>query len=473
MIEVMRYQTCLSAADIASRLRPPDQAPFVFLDSSQVDGQQGRFSIIGRHLWYDCRVLDGHVFIDGEPSDADIWTAARRFLQACQDDLPSGGMPPEFPFTAGLIGYFAYDLAVQLSNGQIQLPQSHDLETPQAWLAAFDQMVVIDQVESTVYLLAWGKLQPRDLAIDQLRHDLTHAQNHPEDAGLGQTSGLHPVQCQHDATFWASRSNFSRQGYCQQIEDVRQAITAGEVYILNLTQRFLLPPLSDPWAIYNRLRAASPTPYAAYLQHESLQILSFSPEQFLQVHGRMVSTRPIKGTRPRGQSPEEDERNRQELLSSPKDRAELLMIVDLERNDLSQVCEPTSVQVSDLFHLETYSTVFHLVATIKGQLADGQDALSCFKACFPGGSITGAPKIRAMQLISEYEQLRRGLYTGCLGYFSLDGQAEFNILIRTIVSDGQTTSYHAGGGITWDSDPKAEYQETLDKASAIGGIFSC
>ena len=255
------------------------------------------------------------------------------------------------------------------------------------------------------------------------------------------------------------------------IAAAREAIAAGEV--INLAQRFRFPCPHDPWHLYCHLRTVAPAPFAGYLQIGQGSILSLSPEQFIRIRQGHVETRPIKGTRPRGRTPAEDAANREALLASAKDRAELLMIVDLERNDLSRVCEPDSVQVDALFALETYASVFHLVATVSGRLAAGQDAVSCLEACFPGGSITGAPRIRAMQLISEFEGLNRGLYTGSLGYFSFAGQADFNILIRTLLVDHQVGYYHAGGGITWDSDPAAEYQETLDKAAAVRRWFTC
>ena len=497
MIRILCEPTTLKAIDIANRLRPvdlvqsdrddvpqpdlveadlPDRNPagtFVFLDSGFVDVCQGRFAIIGRNPWYNCQVIEGQTLVNDQPQACNILAAVRQFIQMYKADLPNGQLPPEIPFTAGLIGYFAYDLAIQMSRGQIQLPAASDLACPQAWLTAFDQMAIVDQVENLIYLLAWGKLMDPVLAIEQLQKDIRQPSFQRIDWPTPASESALPVPGKADRSVWAERSNFSHSAFCQRVEDVRRAIAGGEVYILNLTQRFLLPQSPNPWKSYCQLRQVSPTAYAAYIQAGECQVLSFSMEQFLRVRDRKVTTRPIKGTRPRGQTPAEDERNRQELLSSRKDQAELLMIVDLERNDLSRVCEPTSVMVEDLFQLETYSTVYHLVATVSGQLAEGEDAISCFQACFPGGSITGAPKIRAMQLISEFEQLRRGLYTGCLGYFSLDGQADFSIMIRTLVSDGHKTTYHAGGGITWDSDPEAEYQETLDKASAIGGVLSC
>jgi para-aminobenzoate synthetase component 1 len=248
---------------------------------------------------------------------------------------------------------------------------------------------------------------------------------------------------------------------------VKEYIRSGDIYIANLTQRFVAQSDKDSFEIYRDLRKINPAPFAAFMRFQDFDIISSSPERFLKVQDHFVETRPIKGTRPRGCNELEDEQNRNELLNSDKDKAELLMIVDLERNDLSKVCKPHSVKVTELFKLEEYSTVFHLVSTVIGQLKNEIDAVRCMKECFPGGSITGAPKIRAMEIIKELEKIKRSIYTGCIGYFSFDGNADFNIVIRTIIKKDQQVYFGAGGGITWDSDQEAEYQETLDKAKAL------
>jgi para-aminobenzoate synthetase component 1 len=454
---------------LAEQLRLADQAFYVFLDSQGSDLQQGRYAILGQQPWFECRSKDGSVLVNGLPTTQDIWSVTRDFLKSHAADDPAQALPPEIPFHGGLVGYFSYDLAVLETAGAARLPEAKDHDLPDAWLVAFDQMVVLDRLTSTACLLAWGRRQDPDQAISQLKTAVQQAEKTSADRdGMGEEILARPGPSQ---SFWAARSNFLHDAYCQRITQVRRAIGEGDVYILNLAQRFLLPESRNLWQTYRRLSAVSPTPFAACCQFGPARILSFSPELLLRVRGRTVSTRPIKGTRPRGQTPHQDHQYRQALLHSEKDRAELLMIVDLERNDLSRICTPDSVRVSELYGLESYATVHHLVATVEGELAVGEDAVSALRALFPGGSITGAPKLRAMQLISDFEPLRRGLYTGSLGYFSLDGQAGFSILIRTICSDGHRTTYHAGGGITWDSDPEAEYQETLDKARAIGGVF--
>jgi para-aminobenzoate synthetase component 1 len=251
---------------------------------------------------------------------------------------------------------------------------------------------------------------------------------------------------------------------------VRQAlryIAAGDCYQVNLSQRLHASLVGPAWSLYEQLRRRSPAPYAAYLDCGDHQVLSSSPELFLRVRGREVETRPIKGTRPRGATPEEDAALRAELLTSAKDAAELLMIVDLERNDLGRVCEFGSVHVPALRELESYRNVHHLVATVRGRLRPEIDPLGCLRALFPGGSITGAPKIRAMEIIEELEPLRRGVYTGAIGWVDAQGNGEWNIAIRTMVVKERMAYFQVGGGIVADSDPESEFLETLTKARGM------
>jgi para-aminobenzoate synthetase component 1 len=264
------------------------------------------------------------------------------------------------------------------------------------------------------------------------------------------------------------RSSFTHRGYLDAVARVRDYIIAGDIFQANLSQRFEAPLEEDPWPFYRRLREVNPAPFAAYLEFDGVAIASASPERFLQVDpdGR-VETRPIKGTRPRGVSPEHDAALSQALHDSAKDRAENLMIVDLLRNDLSRVCLPGSVKVPELFALEGYRTVHHLVSTVTGRLRPGKTATDLLAAAFPGGSITGAPKVRAMEIIAELEPSRRGIYCGSIGYLSLTGAADTSIVIRTIVALGGHAYFSAGGGIVVDSDPEQEYQETLHKARAL------
>ncbi len=262
-------------------------------------------------------------------------------------------------------------------------------------------------------------------------------------------------------------SNFTRPAYLAAIRRTKDYISAGDIYQVNLSQRLSAPLTTSPWQLYDRLARENPSPFAAYFRTPDATIISCSPERFLQVRGREVETRPIKGTRPRGATPEEDARLAQELLSSEKDRAENVMIVDLERNDLGRVCEFGSVHVPELFAIEQYATVHHLVSTVRGRLRPGATALDCLRESFPGGSITGAPKVRAMEIIEELEPTRRGVYTGAIGYLCFSGDMDTNIVIRTIVIQNGLAHFQVGGGIVADSVPEAEYQETMDKARAL------
>jgi para-aminobenzoate synthetase component 1 len=252
---------------------------------------------------------------------------------------------------------------------------------------------------------------------------------------------------------------------------VRDYIFAGDIFQANLSQRLEAPLTEPPWTLYRRLRALNPAPFAAYVDFEDVTVLSASPERFLKVApDGAVETRPIKGTSPRGVSPEHDAALGLALTESAKDRAENLMIVDLLRNDLSRVCAPGSVRVPELFALENYATVHHLVSTVVGQLGTGRDAIDLIRASFPGGSITGAPKVRAMEIIAELEPSRRGVYCGSIGYLSLTGAVDLSIVIRTYLVSrvgAPRVYFSVGGGIVADSDPDAEYRETLDKARAL------
>ena len=262
-------------------------------------------------------------------------------------------------------------------------------------------------------------------------------------------------------------SNFDKEDYLKAIKKAIDYIFAGDIFQVNLSQRFESEIAVTPFQLYKRLRSINPAPFAAFLNFEGVAVASSSPERFLRRSGNVVETRPIKGTRPRGKTPDEDRQLAQELLSSPKDRAENIMIVDLERNDLGRVCQYGSVHVPELLVIEKYPTVFHLVSTIKGTVSTDRDNVDIIRACFPGGSITGAPKVRAMEIIDELEPTRRSIYTGAIGYLDFSGRMDLNIVIRTFIIKENRAYFQAGGGIVADSDPEAEYQETLDKARAL------
>ncbi|MBI4566749.1 MAG: aminodeoxychorismate synthase component I [Planctomycetes bacterium] len=353
------------------------------------------------------------------------------------------------PFAGGAVGYLGYDLGGRIES----LPRQavDDRGFPDLFLAFYDRALVLDRAANRARLV---ELAPRDppRAIDPRAYD----------EHFGSWPPLSPRACDRPVA-----SNFTREGYLAAVRRAREYIAAGDIYQVNLSQRFHARMRLDPFDIYARLRSSSPAPYSALLSMGARAVVSSSPELFLHARERHVVTRPIKGTRSRGADPAEDERLRAELLSSPKDDAELAMIVDLERNDLGRVCEFGSVKVTQPKALETHPTVHHLVATVEGRLRRDADAIDLLRATFPGGSITGAPKIRAMEIIDEIEPTRRAAYTGAIGWIGFDGRVALSIAIRIVERHGEDLWFQVGGGIVADSDPEQEFHETLVKATGI------
>ncbi|MBK1879241.1 aminodeoxychorismate synthase component I [Pelagicoccus mobilis] len=356
----------------------------------------------------------------------------------------SGG---DLPFYSGLIGYFSYDAGRQLERAKFGFRST---EKPLGRFGYYQGGIVFDHSTEETWLVA--ESEAASAAVEPIVEQAFGA--------TGSLSGDFEL-CSE------LRSNFEKEEYCERVESIRSLISQGEVYQVNLSQRFEAQFRGSGLELFFRLAEYSPAPYSAYLSFGDEEIVSSSPERFLYVDGEGATTRPIKGTRATGGSEIEAGRNEEELRGSEKDRSELLMIVDLERNDLGRVCEPGSVRVDELFRLERYATVIHQTADVSGTLENGVDAMACAKAMFPGGSITGAPKIRAMQVIDDLERGERGVYTGSIGYFDMSGRADLNIAIRTLRLAGNTLSYQVGGGVVWDSDPESEYEETLLKAKAM------
>jgi para-aminobenzoate synthetase component I len=386
------------------------------------------------------------------------------------------GVPP---FQGGIAGYIAYDWGLTLER--LPEPRFDDLALPDTLLCLYDWVLAWDHVTSKTWLISTGvpEIEPaarttraRERAshvIGLLRGDSKYSTAGPE--SRTRPANVAPAY-RVEGGWWSEnlelRSSFTKEGYLEAVARVREYIFAGDIFQANLSQRFEAPLEGSAWAFYRRLRARNAAPFAAYMDSPEAAIVSASPERFLRVDADgHVETRPIKGTRPRGVGPEHDAALGQALAESAKDRAENLMIVDLMRNDLSRVCAPGSVRVSELFSLERYATVHHLVSTVIGKLESGRDALHLLRAAFPGGSITGAPKLRAMEIIAELEPSRRGVYCGSIGYWSLTGDLDTNIAIRTAIVQGDRVYFSAGGGIVADSDPAQEYDETLDKARGL------
>ena len=358
------------------------------------------------------------------------------------------------PFAGGALGYWGYDLA----RRTMDLPSlAQDAEhLPDMAVGLYDWALVLDHQQKTARLVSHRRYAETDVLLPQI---------------------LQRLQCGASSPFGSFEvhggiaSNFDRDSYRAAFDAVQGYLQAGDCYQVNLAQRFSAQASGDAFGAYLELRSMSPAPYSAFLNFPQAQILCASPERFLSVRSGHVETKPIKGTRPRGGDAESDRLLADELRIHPKDRAENLMIVDLLRNDLGKSCAPGSVRVPRLFEVESYANVHHLVSTVEGELAAGRDALDLLSDCFPGGSVTGAPKRRAMQIVEQLEPNRRGVYCGAIGYIGFDGSMDTNIVIRTLVYSGGEIRGWAGGGLVADSQCEAEYQETLDKASAILGLL--
>jgi para-aminobenzoate synthetase component 1 len=429
-----------------------------FLDSAMDPEHLGRYSFIG---------AEPFLRLSSKGNNTEVWEKGQQIvLNGNPFEVLSSYLrkyPIEnnsaFPFIGGAVGYLSYDLCRLLEN----IPSSavDDPAFPDMMMGFYNGIIMIDHAEKKTYAIALaceGDEEETGAARVMKWKKFVENEVMPDETGWDDPFVYNIEQLQ---------SNFTEDAYCSAIEKVRHYIFEGDIYQANISQCFSMKIRQHPLHIYERLRSINPAPFAAYLDYETTHILSSSPERFMKVREGIVETRPIKGTMPRGADAKEDLANRNILMHSEKDMAENLMIVDLMRNDLGKVCTIGSVRVPELFTIETYPTVFHMVSFVTGVLRDGCDAVDCITATFPGGSITGAPKVRAMEIIEEIEPSRRLIYTGSIGYIGFDGTMDMNIAIRTILIRGDLATYQVGGGIVWDSVPGQEYQETLDKGAAL------
>ena len=442
--------------DPASRLEPLKARPwFVFLDSCAARAPGGRLDLIAADPVATLETRGGATTITA--ADGVVVSAGDPFTllaEALQRHLPPTG--EDGPFDGGAIGYFAYDLARRIEP--LPAVAGRDIDLPDMAVGLYGWAIVVDHERRTAELV----IHPAaECDVDLITH------------AWGRHSALTPP------VFASSFEVTSRvqpeidfAQYAQAWRRIKQYLREGDVYQVNLTQRFSASVRGDAWDAYQWLRLLNPAPYSAYLDLPEGQVLSSSPERFLSVHDGTVETKPIKGTRPRGRDADADRGLARELRASLKDRAENLMIVDLLRNDLGKHALTGSVEVPTLFDVESFAKVHHLVSTVRARLPAGLSPLSVLRDCFPGGSITGAPKLRAMQIIEELEPQRRGVYCGAIGYVSASGRMDTNIAIRTLVCHGGRMYCWAGGGIVMDSDLDAEYEESLAKASAMLEVFA-
>lgn len=368
--------------------------------------------------------------------------------------------PVYYPFLGGAVGYFGYEMRHLIED--LHGNATDDLGIPDCVFCFYDLIIIFDLLIQKAYLCSNGF--PEQGRLRQIR-----AKERAKEA-LKRLSLIPKLQAiSHKLQHYSKNivSNFTMQEYLKAVNQAKEYIAAGDIYQVNLSQRLRsILPISS-FYLYKRLRILNPAPFASFLNLDNITIVSASPERFLSLRGQTVETRPIKGTRTRGKTKAQDVRLRNELKRSEKDRAELIMIIDLLRNDIGRVCQYGSVRVKELIKLETHPTVFHTVSIINGQLKEECDRFDLIKACFPGGSITGAPKIRAMEIIDELEPTKRHIYTGSLGYLSFTGAMDLNIIIRTFLVKKDTVYFQIGGGIVADSIAEDEYQETLDKGKAL------
>ena len=360
----------------------------------------------------------------------------------------------DLPFSGGAMGYFAYDLGRRL---EIIADKNQPEDIPEMMIGIYDWAIVVDHRKQSCELVSYGFSESTEACWSTLC-DLFDAPNETVDQ---------PFEVSSDTI-----CNFTEKAYAKVFDQVKSYIKAGDCYQVNLAQRFCAQVKGSSWTAYRKLREISPAPFMAYMQlphgeSDSFAVLSNSPERFIQVVSNHVETRPIKGTRPRSEDPEQDANYAEELQSSSKDQAENLMIVDLLRNDIGKSCVTGSVKVEKLFQLQSFANVHHLVSIVTAKLKKSATVIDLLKGCFPGGSITGAPKVRSMEIIEELEPNRRGIYCGSIGYIGFDGKMDTNIAIRTAIICNDELSYYAGGGIVDDSVCEREYIETLDKASTM------
>lgn len=444
-MEVRSYQLKVNLGDIVSALH--EKPGFFLLESSLRDRQRGRYSFFG----YD-------PFFVVEGGDLRDFAKLREFFA----DFNHNKKSVLTPFPAGIAGFLSYDFGMKFEDMKSRHREKAGI--PGFFFGFYDRVITIDHFERRMIITSTGLPEKNAL----LRKKRAVSRLKELDAIV--------VGLQNDVFRYAKaknppryQSNFTQTGYCNAVEKVLDYIKSGDIYQANLAQEFLFDVLGkvDTAILYRALCAFSPSCFGGYLNAGGFQIVSSSPEMFLSLKDGVVRTRPMKGTRPRGRTLSEDRQKNRELRNNIKEKAELLMVTDLERNDLGRVCDFGSIRVEQIRVIEKYRTVYQATATVSGRLMTGKDGFDVIAACFPSGSVTGCPKIRSMEIIDKLERSRRGIYTGALGYMSFSGDMAFNVLIRTILVQGKKISFHVGSGIVADSVPRSEYEETLVKAQAM------
>lgn len=444
-----------------------DANAFLLLSGGQ--GDCSRYSFLTCDPFLVVRAWGKKIKINNRHTTIELVGNPFDMLQEILDGLKMPSVDIQLPFYAGAVGYFGYDLRYHLEK----LPDvaENDLSLPDLYLIFPGIILVHDRIEQNYRIVTIGhqlhgeESEKGHQKIQKFQSKIRTASPNPP-----LPPSKSPLAPLSQSGVWRAKnfaSNFTHDAYVSAIKRVREYIRQGDIYQVNLSQRFTFEFGGSPYSLFRALFAANPAPFYAYLNCGDFCVLSTSPERFIRREGNYIETRPIKGTRPRGKDPAEDEKMKKDLLESPKEDAELSMIVDLLRNDLGKACLPGTVKVKEHKRVEAYQNVFHLVSTVTGMLRRGCTQTDVLRAVFPGGSITGCPKIRAMEIIEELEPVKRGIYTGSIGYVSLHDTINLSIAIRTAVYKDRRIYLSVGGGIVYNSDPETEYQETLHKGATF------
>ena len=465
LVPVVKSVSADLLTPVSAFLAIAQNEPHAFLLESVERGEQiGRYTFLGARPYMLVKAREGKVEIkrgrEREILEENIFQVVKHLLREHRPaSIP--GLPP---FIAGAVGYFSYDVIRQLEN--IGEHAKDDLQLPDAELMFFDRLLAFDHLRHQIHIMAAA-----DVSLENPRRAYDRAVRDIAALERKLAAGLRPALWRKSGKAKAGKlkvhAGTTRQAHMRRIERCKEYIAAGDIFQVVLSQRMDFVPEVAPFDLYRALRQVNPSPYLYFLRSGDTHILGSSPEMLVRVTGRKLEYRPIAGTRPRGRDEVEDARLEQEVRNDEKERAEHVMLVDLGRNDLGRVSEYGSVKVKDLMYVERYSHVMHLVSALEGTLRKDLDALDALAACFPAGTLSGAPKVRAMQIIEELEPTRRGIYGGSVLYADFAGNLDSCIGIRTMLMKGKKAYLQAGGGIVADSDPASEYQESMNKAQAL------
>jgi anthranilate synthase component I len=464
LVPVVKSVSADLLTPVSAFLAIAEKEPYAFLLESNERGEQiGRYTFLGARPYLRVRALQDVVEISGRLRKTQQGNVFQIVKELLREHRPAAvpGLPP---FTAGAVGYFAYDAVRQLEK--IGGHAKDDLSLPDAELMFFDRLLAFDHLRHQIHIVAAA-----DVARESPRRAYNRAVRDIAALERKLAAGLRPALWRKSARVRSAKlkvhAGTSRERFLRGVEQCKEYIAAGDIFQVVLSQRLDFVPEVEPFDLYRALRQVNPSPYLYFLRMDGTHILGSSPEMLVRVTGRKLEYRPIAGTHPRGRDEAEDLRLEQQMRSDEKERAEHVMLVDLGRNDLGRVSEYGSVKVKDLMYVERYSHVMHLVSALEGTLRKDLDALDAFAACFPAGTLSGAPKVRAMQIIEELEPVRRGIYGGSVLYADFAGNLDSCIGIRTLLMQGKRAYLQAGAGIVADSDPASEFQESMNKAQAL------